>query len=735
MPTIEEQFATYPETKITFIDFTTNKRWPEWRKYNECSPEERATANLRAIFPNEIILDIEDKTRTANIVRDLKEKNMPFSCWSTGSRGSHIHLFYSDLAQLELPLRNRIRKIIINTYECDLAKSTEGGLIAEENKPHFKTQQYKVLLEKVDGLCTICDELMEKAKLEVNNEILLLKQVVDVQQETFKDYHIKDKLFLYFKDGHILANQQRNNILFKNFAAALVYEGLTDEQIKGIIEPILDLHYSDKKYAEFKGWVEKVRKKEIDNYNIFELNEWSRTFNHPIFYEDIKDVNEIASSLSISQLWNAYWDTNIAGQPFWKKLCLYNLLGTILDERELDDLRIHVAFSSMTSTGKDEGVNLTQDILHQLNYNAQACFEITDRTLVGAVNSVIKAENDKYGLNMPGDTINVRGREIEFRNPIEYGIIKDYHHIAFPECQNVLNPGAFNKSLQTILRQIMDKKREVGKGVGGKMIQTTTNSTLLMTTYPLKIKVLSLLDTGLFQRMLYFDCPMTDELHEAIVKKMIDSMNVVSIKNKTSIYRNNLIKKLEELKSYWDSEKETYYTKAGAFFDDKIKTYFKQKEIETRITYKFLDKESKQNLDAIMRRGLTIVRRLALIDSLITTRNMTIKNIDTAFDIFSNCMSSVINLIWGGMSSRYIISKVDTKIAAMVSIIQYYGNKNEVGQYEISLDSFNKYLCSIQMCSPNIRVHWTKILETEGYIKRVVTEYPKQKLILLKEIE
>ena len=196
------------------------------------------------------------------------------------------------------------------------------------------------------------NSLIESAKKKIEKEKQIVLSNNIKPKEYFKNWSKEDKLFKYFCEGKVPENQRKNDILFKNFAIALVNEGKNINEIQSLIEPILKKYYQDKTFSEFKGWVERAMKNELDNYNIFELNQWSRNFNHPVFYEDIKGVEDVGEIMGIKQLWYNLWDCNIVEQDIWRDLCLYNLIGTIIDEKELDDLKLGWAVI-VTESGLD----------------------------------------------------------------------------------------------------------------------------------------------------------------------------------------------------------------------------------------------------------------------------------------------------------------------------------------------------------------------------------------------
>ena len=82
----------YPETKVTYINKKIDKKWTNWKTWKDCNVKEKEEINLRQIFPNEILLDIEEKENKENIQKMLDEKGYNYILCDTGSRGIHFHL-------------------------------------------------------------------------------------------------------------------------------------------------------------------------------------------------------------------------------------------------------------------------------------------------------------------------------------------------------------------------------------------------------------------------------------------------------------------------------------------------------------------------------------------------------------------------------------------------------------------------------------------------------------------
>jgi hypothetical protein len=73
----------------------------KWKKYSEIcfplNPEEYKKidwVNQRQILPNELVLDIENPDELGDIIKRLKKEDVSYKCYSTGSRGYHIHIFF-----------------------------------------------------------------------------------------------------------------------------------------------------------------------------------------------------------------------------------------------------------------------------------------------------------------------------------------------------------------------------------------------------------------------------------------------------------------------------------------------------------------------------------------------------------------------------------------------------------------------------------------------------------------
>ena len=131
------------------------------RSIIECSSNENLyymfeQCNHRQIQPYEIVIDLDDEDAIANVDKIcdfLSEWKEEYYCFSTGSKGYHIHIINKDLA-IEKIDRKKIRTDlyrIIKEYlgfEIDFHKSSDNVLIAMENTPHWKTGNKKKIYRK-----------------------------------------------------------------------------------------------------------------------------------------------------------------------------------------------------------------------------------------------------------------------------------------------------------------------------------------------------------------------------------------------------------------------------------------------------------------------------------------------------------------------------------------------------------------------------------------------------------
>jgi hypothetical protein len=282
-------FTEFPETKIYFKDNLHNTSWKEWRKWNECNDNEKNEANLRELFSNEVVLDVEDKKLLEQTQAILSAEDVNYEIWDSGSRGFHVHIFFDELSKKDETYKKVLRRKFIIKYSADLAKATEHSLIARPNKLHFKTMKQKTLMEdkskkEKNFIPTYIDELVLE---DINTKIIKKNGIIDIE---FKDYFEKDKLFKFLKDRKdvIPLGCERNNVLIKNISIAAAKSGKSEKEFEDIFKPVMTKIMPDIPWNQVianSSWYKKALKGDLEEYNQYELNIWGETYFNKTFYK------------------------------------------------------------------------------------------------------------------------------------------------------------------------------------------------------------------------------------------------------------------------------------------------------------------------------------------------------------------------------------------------------------------------------------------------------------------
>lgn len=121
--------------------------WDSWKDWDKCTEEEKRDANLRTIWPEEIILEFEAKGLWVAHTKQLEQYN--YKVYASGGRGDHLHLEFPELKSHPKEVRNKIRKLFIAQFkDTDPSKASENTLISIEGKPHHKTNKLKTLIDE-----------------------------------------------------------------------------------------------------------------------------------------------------------------------------------------------------------------------------------------------------------------------------------------------------------------------------------------------------------------------------------------------------------------------------------------------------------------------------------------------------------------------------------------------------------------------------------------------------------
>jgi len=175
----------FPLMKVTYINKLSDNYWPQWKLWKNCSEEEKNKVNLRQLRKDEIVLD-DDEGIGDQLIQRLIESGYNKYIIIEANRGNHIHLFFSNISDLEEEERKEVRRVFIRKYGGDISKASELGVISIENRPHFKSGKVCKVTETINGSNVIGDEIIKEAKEKIKKEKAIASKVsADME---FKNY-------------------------------------------------------------------------------------------------------------------------------------------------------------------------------------------------------------------------------------------------------------------------------------------------------------------------------------------------------------------------------------------------------------------------------------------------------------------------------------------------------------------------------------------------------------------
>jgi len=116
----------------------------KWKKYSEIcfkldldEDYKIRYINQRQIFPNEVVIDLEEKDKIKEVIQSLKKYFESFYVFETGSRGYHIHIFFRR------PLSERQKLKIIRKFGGDEQLASQKHMVNLEWAEHWKSGKIK----------------------------------------------------------------------------------------------------------------------------------------------------------------------------------------------------------------------------------------------------------------------------------------------------------------------------------------------------------------------------------------------------------------------------------------------------------------------------------------------------------------------------------------------------------------------------------------------------------------
>jgi KaiC/GvpD/RAD55 family RecA-like ATPase len=221
--------------------------WTTWKKYSECTEQEKEQANLRSVLKEEIVLDIEQSERFDPIISELMRVPCRFNAFRTGSRGYHIHMVFPELKNMESNNVQLVKENIIKHFGCDISKKSERNMIAIEYEPHFKTGNIKELV------ATRTDVIKNNLNLFIATTIRL-KEIINIDPK-FNDLYCKGE---WQKWGFPSRSEAEQSL-----CGILANQGFKYEEIYAIMENNAVGKWQEKPDSYKKMTIEKSLEKSV----------------------------------------------------------------------------------------------------------------------------------------------------------------------------------------------------------------------------------------------------------------------------------------------------------------------------------------------------------------------------------------------------------------------------------------------------------------------------------------
>jgi archaellum biogenesis ATPase FlaH len=317
--------------RVTFMNqLDKTATWKEWKQIKDCNNDELKQINLISLPTKYILLDKDfgkepvDKNIINEDYKQSKQKllSLGINNWvaDNSRNGYHIFIPTSNLESInDEEVRNKIRELYIDAFDCDFAKKSLNGVISIPNRPHFKTMINHGVIEVVEGdIYTIPNGKISVAKSKVSeSKKYNAEMLVD---KDFEHYFETDAFFSYIKNNIIPDGTSRWNTILPNLAIAAIKSGKPDDEINAMLRPILAKSLPGKSYSEFKGWLKKARKEEINDYNAIQLNNWAAKYTKiPQFYElkvKLNAIEELEKEDKKNTLFKVYKDSELEDMEY-----------------------------------------------------------------------------------------------------------------------------------------------------------------------------------------------------------------------------------------------------------------------------------------------------------------------------------------------------------------------------------------------------------------------------------
>jgi len=276
-----------PTKKVIYFMKGHYSNWAAKKMWKDCTDEEKKEANLMEIPTNIVLLDYESD-KEYKIGKKLIKENNRYAIsevWETHSKehpgGKHIILEIADLSKYDIKIRNEIRRILIKRFKADLQVCSEIMFIPIPNKPHYKSGKIYNIVGKRGYINMLEDS--DKNIIEEAKKTLKKTEQFNTPLQTdknFEDYFEEDPFWKKLNTlnwSKMPMSCEFNNRVSKNLAIACAKSGKTKEEIDEIMKPFIQ-KIKGYMYAFFEGWLRPAIEGRFDDYNYYELNNWSKKY-------------------------------------------------------------------------------------------------------------------------------------------------------------------------------------------------------------------------------------------------------------------------------------------------------------------------------------------------------------------------------------------------------------------------------------------------------------------------
>ena len=142
----------YPIHKPNKTEISVTKEG--WMTYSDIihNQELIKKINLRSIFPQEIVFDLESIERFDNTLSQFDSLEIGYYAYLTYSRGGHIHTFWEGLQHYPIEQRTKVKEYLIKKFNSDSNKKSHRTMIALEYSIHPKSNKIKSLYKIKEGV-------------------------------------------------------------------------------------------------------------------------------------------------------------------------------------------------------------------------------------------------------------------------------------------------------------------------------------------------------------------------------------------------------------------------------------------------------------------------------------------------------------------------------------------------------------------------------------------------------